>query len=218
AQPCPDLPWDASITHSINGIDSPALTASSKAVSNTLLPLGIGLPSALFLGSHVLSFDNCETAPRMARAGIQMATTLAATYAVTYGLKELFGRARPFQAYPDCIRNGETPTDASFPSGHSAGSAALATSLSLAYPEWYVIAPSVGYALWTGFARMNLGVHYITDVMAGYAVGVGTALLVHVLREQVFDLAEPFMPDGCGRVSSIMVVPTTNVFSIAVSF
>lgn len=51
----------------------------------------------------------------------------------------------------------------------------LRTSLSITYPKWYVIAPSAVWACGVGFARMNQGVHYPSDVVAGAAIGVGCA-------------------------------------------
>jgi membrane-associated phospholipid phosphatase len=59
----------------------------------------------------------------------------------------------------------------------------------------------VGYTLWTGFARMNLGVHYLTDVLAGYAVGAGVAYGVYLLRSELFDATEPFLPGQPGTPS-----------------
>ena len=98
----------------------------------------------------------------------------------------------------------------------------LATSLSLCYPEWYVIVPSAAFALWTGFARMNLGVHYLTDVLAGYALGAGIAYGVHQLRNQLFDVTEPFLP-GAGNTPSrgtigIGMRGSTPLFNISLSF
>lgn len=59
----------------------------------------------------------------------------------------------------------------------------LATSLSITYPKWYVIAPSAVWACGVGFARMNQGVHYPSDVVAGAAIGVGCAFVnVYVNR------------------------------------
>ena len=71
----------------------------------------------------------------------------------------------------------------SFPSGHTAAAFSLATSLSITYPKWYVIAPSAVWACGVGFARMNQGVHYPSDVVAGAAIGVGCAFVnVYVNR------------------------------------
>ena len=71
----------------------------------------------------------------------------------------------------------------SFPSGHTAAAFSLATSLSITYPKWYVIAPSAIWACGVGFARMNQGVHYPSDVLTGAAIGVGCAFVnVYVNR------------------------------------
>jgi undecaprenyl-diphosphatase len=145
AQPCQPLGWDAAFTRDLNALNSPAVTRSSQIVSDALYPLGIGVPAALYLSGVLNVFDDrCSASPNAARAGVQIGTTMAAATAITLGLKQAFDRKRPYQAYPDCITNRASDSDPSFPSGHSAGSAALATSLSLVYPQWYVIVPSVG--------------------------------------------------------------------------
>ena len=106
---------------------------------------------------------------------------------VTSALKEFFGRVRPpFE------EGGAAYDSLSFPSGHSSGIATLVTvGLVLAWPH---LAPA-GRRLWTalgallvvlvGLTRIWLGVHYPTDVLAGWALGVGwtlaTALVAGVL-------------------------------------
>ena len=54
---------------------------------------------------------------------------------------------------------------------------ALATSLCIKYPKWYVIAPSALWACSVGVSRMNEGVHYPSDVLAGAAIGAGCAIV-----------------------------------------
>ena len=73
----------------------------------------------------------------------------------------------------------------SFPSGHAATSFAMATSLSLSFPEWYVIAPSMLWAASVSVSRAWLGVHYPTDIAVGAALGTGIALAVHALGEVI---------------------------------
>ena len=88
-------------------------------------------------------------------------------------------------AHPDKIHAYGAPDadSPSFPSGHTAAAFSLATSLSITYPKWYVIAPSAVWACGVGFARMNQGVHYPSDVVAGAAIGVGCAFVnVYVNR------------------------------------
>ena len=98
---------------------------------------------------------------------------------VTSALKEFFDRVRPpFE------EGGAAYDSLSFPSGHSSGIATLVTvGLVLAWPH---LAPD-GRRLWTalgallvllvGLTRMWLGVHYLSDVLAGWALGVGWSLL-----------------------------------------
>ena len=71
----------------------------------------------------------------------------------------------------------------SFPSGHTSSAFALATSLSIVYPKWYVIVPSYLWASSVGYSRMHLGVHYPSDVLAGALVGTGSAFLSHALNK-----------------------------------
>ena len=48
---------------------------------------------------------------------------------------------------------------------------------SITYPKWYVIAPSALWACGVGYARINQGVHYPSDVLTGAVIGPGCAFL-----------------------------------------
>lgn len=196
------IPFEGRLVYDLNHIDSPGLTSASIIASDALLPLGVGIPALLYGSSFLLADGPSQR--HAAESGIQIGVTMGATYVTVFALKALIDRDRPYVAFPGLITNRYPGGDVygqSFPSGHSAGAAALATSLSLCYPQWYVVVPSVGYALWTGFARMNLGVHYLTDVLAGYAVGAGVAYGVHLLRNELFNVTEPFIPGQPGTPS-----------------
>jgi undecaprenyl-diphosphatase len=69
-----------------------------------------------------------------------------------------------------------TPGDRfSFPSGHTAAAFLMATLLGNAYPVLFPIAGA--WALAVGVARIYLGVHYPTDVVAGMLLGALSALV-----------------------------------------
>jgi undecaprenyl-diphosphatase len=68
------------------------------------------------------------------------------------------------------------PTTSSFPSGHSASAAAFATGVALEQP--LLGAPVAVLAAGVAYGRVHTGVHYPGDVVAGVALGIGSALLV----------------------------------------
>ena len=72
--------------------------------------------------------------------------------------------------------NGRSP---SFPSGHTSGAFSFATSLTIACPKWYIAGPAYIWAGAVGYSRMDLGVHYPSDVLAGAIIGVGSAYLCY---------------------------------------
>ncbi len=96
-------------------------------------------------------------------------TSLAylSTNLITLGLKYLIDRPRPPRNYQPRLWN--TRITPSFPSGHTASSAAWAAALAHRYPE-YVI-PLAGYALISGYSQIYVGNHYLGDVLAGLIIG-----------------------------------------------
>jgi len=98
-------------------------------------------------------------------------------------LKNYFGRVRP-----DFTQGGARLDSLSYPSGHSSGIATLVTvALVLAWPlmagraRHWALAAGVLLVLLVGLTRMWLGVHFLSDVIGGWALGVGWALLTALL-------------------------------------
>jgi undecaprenyl-diphosphatase len=107
---------------------------------------------------------------------LYVASSVAATVIITSIAKYSIKRSRPFETYP-FIEKESAGGSPSFPSGHTSEAFALATSVSLTYPKWYIIAPSFLWAGAVGYSRMDLGVHYPSDVLAGAILGAGCAWL-----------------------------------------
>ncbi len=99
-------------------------------------------------------------------------------------LKEFFNFKRPIGEEGIRSIRPETATGKSFPSGHSQGSATVASTLSMTLrKKWVTILSTVLVAL-IGFSRLYLGVHYPKDVVVGILLGVlmafvGLRLLEH---------------------------------------
>lgn len=113
---------------------------------------------------------------RTRRAAIRGAGALAATSLVTNTiLKPLTNRKRPaIELTPIFRRLRRAPHTTSFPSGHSASAAAFATGAALEHPvAGAVLAPLAGTV---GYSRIHVGVHHVSDVVAGFALGAGIAL------------------------------------------
>lgn len=105
------------------------------------------------------------------------------TFAITQITKRIVNRSRPFQDYSFIVKRDNQSPDRSFPSGHTSGIFCTATTLSLYFPKWYVIAPAYLYAASVGWGRMYEGVHYPSDVLTGAFVGAGTAYLSYKVQQ-----------------------------------
>jgi membrane-associated phospholipid phosphatase len=121
---------------------------------------------------------------RLLRAGIRM---LSAHELATLGkdlIKEQFDRTRPHSAKSrreQAVKTG-TRTDkthTSFPSGHSAGAAAVARSFSRDYPEYQV--PALAAAAVVAAMQVPRLNHYPTDVVAGMLLGVASEVAANLV-------------------------------------
>ncbi len=163
--------WEINTVHRINSWDSGFIRQYNKVISRTEPYIAVGVPVAMAVASWI-NHDK-----QLFKDAVYVGTSVAGTFVLTYGMKYLFDRQRPYERYPHRVHPFSTESSPSFPSGHTATAFALATSLSIKYPKWYVIAPTAVWACSVGVSRMNEGVHYPTDVLAGAAIGAGCAVL-----------------------------------------
>jgi membrane-associated phospholipid phosphatase len=143
-----------------------------------LYPTGAMLLAALWLRPRLPSL--MEALDRLIRRAIMIFATVAGAGLVNDLFKIVFGRARPrmwlggdlsgFQF----LRYGAK--FASFPSGHTATSVAAAVALGALFPRWR--AGFAFAALLIAGSRVIIDAHYVSDVLAGAAVGGVTALLI----------------------------------------
>ncbi len=171
---------DTSVLHALYAIRDYATTSILIAVSelgSTIVVSGLATCVALvlMLRRH-----------RAYAAGLVVSVFGGGAAALV--LKEIVHRARPdvaFQAYAE--------TGYSFPSGHATLSAAFYGFL--AYLAWRMIPTKalriaavtllVLIILVIGFTRLYLGVHYVSDVIGGFAVGAFFLWLGILLAKQL---------------------------------
>ncbi|MGW5348131.1 phosphatase PAP2 family protein [Streptomyces sp. NPDC004050] len=113
------------------------------------------------------------------RRAVRVAGATVAAAAVSQGMKEAVGRDRP--VWPDPV---DAAHFAAFPSGHAMTAAAVCGMLLWLLPPsaprawvraaWVLAAVSV---LGVGFTRVYLGVHWPSDVLAGWLMGAALAAL-----------------------------------------
>jgi undecaprenyl-diphosphatase len=169
---------------------------------------GVG-PLAFFsvVAAGYLFFD------RKLRMALFLAFATGGAVVVSVLLKQIFSRPRP-----SIVPHLTEVYTSSFPSGHSTMSAAiyltLGSLIAASTPritlKIYVLAVAIGLSIAVGVSRVYLGVHYPTDVLAGWMAGMIWALLCWFLarwlqgqrqvereRETTADLVDPDVrPDG----------------------
>jgi undecaprenyl-diphosphatase len=111
---------------------------------------------------------------RRPRLAVFVVVTMAGSVALNALVKLAVHRARPVLPDPVAHANG-----LSFPSGHAQSATVAAGVLALlALPHLgragrvAVVAAGVSWVVVIGFARVSLGVHFVSDVLAGAALGV----------------------------------------------
>ena len=117
---------------------------------------------------------------RKLREGLFAGITIIGSALLNLGAKQLFARERP------TLWESIAPENTfSFPSGHAMGSITLAMVLVLlawhTRWRWWVAAPMTVFVLMVGLSRVYLGVHYPSDILAGWAFSIGWAVGAYLL-------------------------------------
>lgn len=136
-----------------------------------LTPISAGLVLLLLVAGRI--FD-----------AIWVAVSFAGIQVVTAVLKEVYDRARPDEGSAVPL-----PSSDAFPSGHASGAVVTFGVLAaLAAEHWprrsrELWIAAGGLALAVGLSRIALNVHYVTDVLAGWCLGIAWLSACLLARE-----------------------------------
>lgn len=156
--------WDRPIqrwahAHASSTLDAWMVAASRAGYGWGLVPLcALGLALLLARGRH--------------RSAAFLGVSVLGAFALDLLGKIVFQRIRP-----DLWTSPAPESSYSFPSGHATFSAAVAAAvLLLAWRtrwRWVCAVAGALFALVVGYSRVYLGVHYPSDIVAGWALSVG---------------------------------------------
>jgi undecaprenyl-diphosphatase len=210
----PLLHLDQSVANGLNRVVSahPAAVKAATAVSRlggrgTLIPLVVLVIVALLIR-------------RQPRLAIYLAVTGTGALILDPSLKTLVGRVRPVVADPVAHGGGN-----SFPSGHALGSMVVYGMLTLVFLAvvrnrwrgWFVALAAV-IVVAIGLSRIALGVHFVSDVLAGWLLGAAwicvTAYAFRVWRREA-GRPTPSPAEGLEPEADIAPAPASQPESVA---
>ena len=150
---------DRQVQDAVQARRSPALEGPMRFATD------LGRKEVLLGGLLLVAVFTGPAGPAVARQALIAAV---GTNLLVEGLKRIANRTRP---------DGEhRPWNSSFPSGHAATAASVAYILARRWP-----AVAVGLwalAAWVGVSRIYLNRHFLSDVLAAFAIGVAVSWLI----------------------------------------
>ena len=187
---------------SYNLVAQGPLLAWDKALATTLPAIGLKNPTILkplmdagyYLGSWVLTiigllFGLYFIVKRYWQELAMLATAMAGETLLFFSVSNFVGRARPpSQIWIILHIPG-------FPSGHAMASVVvfgfvaylITPKMRSVFGKFFVVAATLLIILFIGFTRVFTAAHYLTDVLAGYALGLAWSGAAYTLIELYFN-------------------------------
>jgi undecaprenyl-diphosphatase len=183
------LAFDTQILRALRKADDPAVPIGPAWIESTLLDLtALGGPTVL--GLVVLAVLGFLLLQARYRSALMVLLTAGSGELLNVALKALFMRPRP-----TVVPHLRVAYETSFPSGHAMDSAIIYLTLGAMLmriakgrlTKIYCLSMAILLTFLVGTSRVYLGVHYPTDVIAGWIVGLMWASICW-LAEQHFDV------------------------------
>lgn len=180
----PLLQWDVPLANSLH---AQALQAPSYAKPLMILGFYLGreviVVVAVLLGLFYL-------VKRYWRELWMMAVGFGGAALWWFWLSHLFNRPRPLFPSPIWMQL----QSGSYPSGHTLSAVVAYTFLAYMLAsqtrsrlfKWMYALLALAIILFIGYSRLYLGDHYLSDILAGYALGLAWAGLVYTVIETIF--------------------------------
>ncbi len=168
----------------------------------------VAIAEVLFLGILVVVcvLARHERGRPWRRAAVAAGLSAALGLLVTAIVAHLVYRARPFVAHPHAVNVFLSHArDSSFPSDHATAGAAIAVAL-LLRRRWGWGTLMLVLAAILDFGRIALGLHYLTDILAGSAIGAGAAIVLWLspLRAIIDRVSDKVGDFGDGLVDAVL--------------
>ncbi|MDT0321113.1 phosphatase PAP2 family protein [Streptomyces millisiae] len=205
----PDVELD--ILYEINGLAG-RLPEWVRSLVSFVGEYGIPVGLVVLVGIGWLLVRRRPDAPAAVAGVLWAGGAAAVARLVNIPISEFVARPRPFVDHPDLDVLVEGKHGWSFVSDHASAAMAIAVALFLVHRVLGLIAFAL--ALTQGFARVFVAVHYPTDVVGGFALGMAVALLLAPLAMAALTPLVRLLSNTRG-LGWLAVAPAPAVASVA---
>jgi undecaprenyl-diphosphatase len=179
--------FDERILAALRSADDPGRPIGPRWLPGAAVDI-TALGSAAVLGLAVVGVAVFLLLQGAWRIAVFVVAASGGGWLLNHVLKELFGRARP-----DVVPHLREVMTLSFPSGHAMTSAAVYLTLGALLmristrrlTKFYCMGAAMLLTVLVGASRVYLGVHYPTDVLAGWLLGLSWALLCWLVERAI---------------------------------
>jgi membrane-associated phospholipid phosphatase len=149
------------------------------------------------------------------KVGEKVGITVFISLVLNSSIKTLFKRLRPFQVDGAIVNvRPQTSSGYAFPSGHTQGAATVFTSAALWLKKKGFLIGAFVITFLVAMSRMYIGVHYLTDVLVGAALGIGISYAMMAYYKKVSDPAKGYKTILYASVALLVIVFIYHLLTI----
>lgn len=124
--------------------------------------------------------------PSKRKTGLTCAVSMILVFTATYALKYTVCRLRPYDACTDILPLVKKLRDYSFPSGHTSLSFSVSLIL-MRLEDKKIWIPAILLSILIALSRLYLGIHYPSDVIAGFFIALAGSAIAFRLTKNFRD-------------------------------